>query len=239
MENNILDELLNKVRALESHNQDIRSKIGEVKSKLESSDSARKESEGQVNLEDEMIVDSGEENLIQSEEFIKIVKNKEKIINSVKDHVITFVPYEQYNNLWIMGDFTDWEPKQMNKNKDIFSFPVVLIKGFKYYFSFTARDQVIVDVNQDHEINPRSNQVNNFIDVRSDDNSQSQLFDYKVHSNILVEARKNYTKARMGNEKEVILLENLVDFSKRFKERYNYLMRKKEEATQKIRKFFE
>jgi hypothetical protein len=55
----------------------------------------------------------------------------------------------------------------------------------------------------------------------------------------LKEARKNYTKARMGDEKEVIILENLVNFSTQLKDRLTYLTRKKEETSQKIKKFFE
>jgi len=92
------------------------------------------------------------------------------LIEKVLNHSITFIPYEQYNVLWVMGDFTNWEPKEMIKNKDMFIFPILLIKGFKYYFTFTAKDQSgIVDYSQDNEINPRNNQPNNFFDAKDSD----------------------------------------------------------------------
>lgn len=244
METNILDELLAKVKMLEEVNNSLKNKVAEAKSKLESkpehediNNNLNSKNSNVVDLEDEMIVD--EENINDSEGIMKIVENRDQIINSVEERNITFIPYEQYNNLWIMGDFTNWEPKPMNRNKDIFSFNAILIKGFKYYFSFTAKDQVVVDFNQDYDTNPRSGQVNNFIDVQASENSISSLFDYKLHFNLLQDARQNYTKAKMGDEKEVILLENVVNFSIKLKERFRFLTDKKEEVSNKIRKFYE
>ena len=169
--------------------------------------------------------------------------NKEQILHNLQEITITYIPYEQYNNLWIMGDFTEWEPKPMLKNKDIFTFKVVLIKGFKYYFTFTAKDQIVIDFNQEYETNPRSSAVNNFIDIKSDnimsDSNSSILFDYKNNFILIKEARRNYTRAKMGNNKEVALFEKIMEFSEKYKLRMMYLNNKREETVSKLMKFYE
>jgi hypothetical protein len=243
--NNIVDELLNKLKALEDRNALLRSDIETVKSQISDSKNTKQEEE-KVELEDgkiyynllEMHVEG--ELLYPSSEMLKITQNKEMILENLKEHVITFMPYEQFNTMWIMGDFTQWEPNQMTRNKDIFSFKTVLIKGYKYYFSFTAKDQVIIDHNSDYENNPRSNQPNNFIEVKKDDSAESlQGFDYKLHSNLLEENKRIFTKARMGEEKEVLALEKAIDFANRYNQRLNYLMTKKEDLSNKISNFYE
>ena len=56
--------------------------------------------------------------------------------------------------MYIMGDFTGWEPEIMRKDKNVFRFKVVLIKGFKYYYSFQSNDETIIDYNNTYEENP-------------------------------------------------------------------------------------
>jgi hypothetical protein len=242
--NNIVDELLNKLKALEDRNALLRSDIEIVKTQISESKNIKKDEE-KVELEDgkniyyvEMHVEG--ELLAPSSEMLTITQNKEKILENLKEQVITFLPYEQFNTMWIMGDFTRWEPKQMTRNKDIFSFKTVLIKGFKYYFSFTAKDQVIIDHNADYENNPRSNQPNNFLEIKINESSEPlQVFDYKLHSNILEENKRIFTKARMGEEKEVLALERALEFSNRYNQRLNYLITKKEDITRRISNFYE
>ena len=161
-------------------------------------------------------------------------------VNNLLEHVITFMPYEQFNSMWIMGDFTNWEPKEMTRSKDIFSYRTVLMKGFKYYFSFTAKDQVILDHNAEFENNPRFNQPNNFIQIIEEDSiTPLPIFDYKSNYVILEEEKKKFIKAKMGDEKEILAFEKAIDFNKRYVERLNFLERKRQDVVNKIGKFYE
>ena len=138
-----------------------------------------------------------------------------------------------------MADFTNWEPKQMNKNKDVFNFNVLLIKGFKYYFTFTARsEENIIDFNQDHEINPRNGQIANFIDIKISDDILSDPFNYLDNNNLLNEAKINFTKVNMHDQNEVSLLEEIIDFTKKYVKRNQYLSSKKDEISEKICKYY-
>ncbi len=195
--------------------------------------------------------------------MVNITQNKEKILENLKEHVITFLPYEQFNSMWIMGDFTNWEPKEMTRSKDIFSYKTVLIRGWRYFYSFTAKDQVMIDYNAEYENNPRSHQPNNFIDVKKEysrsgnseiygENSEiygensgnsgnlsSPPFDYKLHYNLLEGNKRIFTKARMGDEREVLILEKALDFSNNYGERIKILTDRREDIISKINKFYE
>jgi hypothetical protein len=132
----------------------------------------------------------------------------------------------------------------MNKYKDIFSYNVVLIKGFKYYFSFTARDEEnILDYDQDHEINPRNGQTSNFIDIKNSEGNSSEVksipFNYKKEINVLSEARIQFTKSKMNDKNEVALLENIMEFNNYYNINNQYLFSKKNEINEKISKFYE
>jgi hypothetical protein len=247
MENNIVDELLNKIKSIETANSDLKSKIKEIKSKLNSSSVINESNQSNVNLEDgklnfiyflEMLVDY-QSNTNLNFNSNSILENKLNIINNVVEHNISYIPNEQFNSLWIMADFTNWEPKQMNKNKDVFNFNVLLIKGFKYYFTFTARsEENIIDFNQDHEINPRNGQIANFIDIKISDDILSDPFNYLDNNNLLNEAKINFTKVNMHDQNEVSLLEEIIDFTKKYVKRNQYLSSKKDEISEKICKYY-
>jgi hypothetical protein len=160
-----------------------------------------------------------------------------KILENLQEVTISFIPYEQVNKLYIMGDFTEWEPKPMHKNKDIFSYTVVLIKGFKYYYCFNERDQITIDMNNEYDTNPRNNQANNYVDLSVNENIT--FFDYKLHNNLLIDAKKNYTKARMENQDEVNVLENAISYSTKIGSKIQELYSRREEDKMKIKKFYE
>ena len=94
--------------------------------------------------------------------------------------------------MYIMGDFNGWEPEIMQKNKYGFYYKVVLIKGFKYYYSFQTNDQTLIDYNNDFEENPVNLQEQNYIDLYQNKNEKTNYFDYKTDSNILKIAQRNY-----------------------------------------------
>lgn len=177
-----------------------------------------------------MLVDSQEKN---SDEFLNVIENKKNILENIKEVNITFTPHEHFNTLWIMGDFTGWEPKQMHKSKDVFNFNVILIKGFNYYYSFTFRDQMMVDTTAECVINPRNGQLNNIVRLGEHD------FDYKNHGDLLHQARKNYSMSQMENQDEVKLLEDFINFSKNYLERTSHLQKKADDNIKRIKKAYQ
>jgi hypothetical protein len=203
----------------------------------------------------EMLIDddggrnnNGTTNTVNTAENIALFENRRQILDNIEEVTITYISYDEtHNNFWIMGDFTDWEPKPMSRGLDgLYFYTVVLLKGFKYYFQFTERNEFLIDFNRDYEINQKSGQVNNFLDLKkSTENSEiasespSTPFDYKLHSNLLLESRKNYSKLLMGDQEEVRLLEEVIEFSTKYKDRYNNLLSKKEEDKNRVKKFFE
>ncbi len=107
-------------------------------------------------------------------------KENDKIISLGNEVTFTYIPYEQFNKLWIMGDFTDWEPKEMIRTKDVFIYKTFLLKGYKYYFCYNSRDNFHVDFNIEYELNPKNNQSNNFYIIPKDDSTEEiELFQYK------------------------------------------------------------
>ena len=133
--------------------------------------------------------------------------NSYEINNNVSEIVIEYIDQEKRGSLYIMGDFTKWEPKPMKKNKDIFSYKIVLLKGFKYYYSFQSDDQIFLDYNSDYQENPKNLQVQNYIDLAKE-GEKSSTFDYESCLGILEMAQKNYYLSKLDLDKdEMIFLE--------------------------------
>ena len=91
----------------------------------------------------------------------------------------------------------------MKKNKDIFSYSVVLMKGFKYYYLFQSGDQLIIDYNNLYEQNPKNLQIQNYIDLPKD-GKPSQPFDFEKDINILKIAQKNYFLIKVNADDDEI-----------------------------------
>jgi len=107
-------------------------------------------------------------------------QDNDYLLSSGSEVVFTYIPYEQLNKLWIMGDFTDWEPKEMIKTKDVFIYKCILIKGFKYYYCYNSQDNFYVDFNHPYELNTKNNQSNNYIELLNEDVDENvKLFDFK------------------------------------------------------------
>ena len=129
--------------------------------------------------------------------------NSYEIEGSSTEYTIEYITQEQHSTLYIMGDFTNWELMPMKKNKDIFSYSVVLMKGFKYYYSFQSGDQLIIDYNNLYEQNPKNFQIQNFIDLAKD-GKPSQPFDFEKDMNILKLAQKNYFLVKLDADDDEI-----------------------------------
>ena len=154
--------------------------------------------------------------------------NTSQILENLNEFVIQYSTSnnEKVNSIYIMGDFTNWEPVLMHKSKEKFSYNTVLMKGFKYYFVFQVQDTIMPDMNQVFEENPRNLQVNNFVDYTNNVGS-STPFDFALHYNLLTQARKTYTHANM-NETDSLLLNNIVEISDKVKSYIDKFVLKKE-----------
>ena len=66
----------------------------------------------------------------------------------IKETTINYVPQDSINKVWIMGDFTGWEPVEMQKkNNFLFSINITLLQGYQYFYCFTAQNEVVFDFN--------------------------------------------------------------------------------------------
>lgn len=114
---------------------------------------------------------------------LEIQKSREennRLLSLGSEVVFSYIPYEQLNKLWIMGDFTDWEPIEMTKTKDVFTYKTILLKGFKYYYCYNSQDQFYVDFNNEYELNPKNNQSNNYLNLPNDNNlDEVKLFEFR------------------------------------------------------------
>lgn len=164
---------------------------------------------------------------------------KQKSLERNEEVSINFIQKDnQINNLWILGDFTDWEPQQMKREVDKFYINIILIKGFKYYFTLTERNEMIIDYNNKYEINPRTNQTNNFIELHSNF-KEVALFDSKNNKKFLIEAKKNFMMAKIEDEKEVQALEEMKTFSNKYRGKVDKLIAQKDIEKNRIKSFYE
>ena len=219
----ILNEFLERIKNLEQRNEQLRKDIENKKKEIkqlgnnfQTEDKKKENDENNKNkIEKEKVkkltIPTEEEDKKIGERFLYEFKknqmNSYDIEKNIKEITIEYISQEQLNSLYIMGDFTKWELIPMKKNKDIFSYKIVLLKGFKYYYSFQNRDQIIIDYNNVYEENPRTLQIQNFIDLSEDKNAPQQ-FDFENHMNILQATQNNYFLSKLGmDENEIQFLE--------------------------------
>ena len=208
----LLNELLERINNAEKRNEDLRKDIKNKQNELKRLDDNALEEEKnkeneKKNNEKKIKIPTIEEDKKLSERFLHEYKNMKfnsyEIEGSSTEYTIEYITQEQHSTLYIMGDFTNWELMPMKKNKDIFSYSVVLMKGFKYYYSFQSGDQLIIDYNNLYEQNPKNFQIQNFIDLAKD-GKPSQPFDFEKDMNILKLAQKNYFLVKLDADDDEI-----------------------------------
>ena len=208
----LLNELLERINNAEKRNEDLRKDIKNRQNELKRlNDNALEEEKNKENEkknnEKKTKIPTVEEDKKLSERFLHEYKNMKfnsyEIEGSSTEYTIEYITQEQHSTLYIMGDFTNWELMPMKKNKDIFSYSVVLMKGFKYYYSFQSGDQLIIDYNNLYEQNPKNFQIQNFIDLAKD-GKPSQPFDFEKDMNILKLAQKNYFLVKLDADDDEI-----------------------------------
>ena len=198
---NILNELLEKIKSMEKSNEILKEKI---KKKKEEILNIEKEIKNPNNKEQNKIIVSkkiptekeGEIEGLKALQNFKFIKHNTEIKENCKEYTIEYITQEKYNNMYIMGDFTKWELIKMKKIKDIFSYKIILLKGFKYYYSFQSNDQILLDYNAPYEQNPKTLQVQNYIDLN--ELNKNILFDYNNDMNILKLTEQNYFLSQLN-----------------------------------------
>ena len=198
---NILNELLEKIKSMEKSNEILKEKI---KKKKEEILNIEKEIKNQNNKEQNKIIVSkkiptekeGEIEGLKALQNFKFIKHNTEIKENCKEYTIEYITQEKYNNMYIMGDFTKWELIKMKKIKDIFSYKIILLKGFKYYYSFQSNDQILLDYNAPYEQNPKTLQVQNYIDLN--ELNKNILFNYNNNMNILKLTEQNYFLSQLN-----------------------------------------
>ena len=191
-----INQLLSKIQDLENKNEQMRNKIKnkqkEIKNYVEPKKS-KPETKKENQKEKKITIEEDRKAALRFQNEINFLNNNSlQIKDNLVEKIIQFIPQQNYGVMYIMGDFTGWEPEIMQKDKDIFSYTIVLIKGFKYYYSFHSNEQVLIDYDNPYEENPVNLQVQNFIDLYQKEGEKTNFFDYKTDSNILKMAQRNY-----------------------------------------------
>ena len=201
-----INELLSKIQELEDKNEQMRKKIKDKKKEnqnfgnnknVNTTQNKKFQKEKKITPEDDR-----KASLRFKNEINFLNNNSLQIKDNLVEKIIEFVPEKDYGAMYIMGDFNGWEPEIMRKDKEVFSFKVVLIKGFKYYYSFHSNEETIIDYNNTYEENPVNLQIQNFIDLYQNKNEKTNYFDYKTDSNILKSAQRNYLLLKINDDIE-------------------------------------
>ena len=203
-----VNELLLKIQQLEERN-DFLSK--EIERKEDLIEKARKSKPKTEKIENKEKIDvitladdrKAEKRFEKELNFLNI--NSLQITDNLVDKEIIFESDKLYGSMYILGDFNGWEPELMQKDEKEFSFRVVLIKGFKFYYSLQTSDDVILDYNSPYEENKRNLQLQNYINLERNEDEETSIFDYKEDLNILKSAQRNYLLLKINDDKENIL----------------------------------
>lgn len=238
-----INKLLLKIEQLEEKNRNLRKSI-EEKEKQIKADTASKNK----NYKKE-IKESSDYKTITLEEDRKAAKrfenelkflniNSLQITENLVEKKITFKPNKQYGAIYILGDFNGWEPDLMQKNEKGFSFKVVLIKGFKFYYSLQTTEETIIDFNNPYEENKNNSQLQNYINLYQNENEETSNFDFKNDLNILKTAQRNFLLLKINDE-----IDNTI-FLEKFQRHIinsqnNSNMKKNENLTNEIKSYYD
>ena len=238
-----INKLLLKIEQLEEKNRNLRKSI-EEKEKQIKADTASKNK----NYKKE-IKESSDYKTITLEEDRKAAKrfenelkflniNSLQITENLVEKKITFKPNKQYGAIYILGDFNGWEPDLMQKNEKGFSFKVVLIKGFKFYYSLQTTEETIIDYNNPYEENKNNSQLQNYINLYQNENEETSNFDFKNDLNILKTAQRNFLLLKINDE-----IDNTI-FLEKFQRHIinsqnNSNMNKNENLTNEIKSYYD
>ena len=202
MTEDAFDDLFLKIQNLEEKNNQLRKKIKEKEKLKKESKIQISENKNEKNNKIHKIT------LEDDRKAAKIFENELKFLNNnyyqitenLVEKTIEFKPNKQYGSIYISGDFNGWQPELMQKNELGFLYQVVLIKGFKYYYTLISYENNVLDENNPYEENPSNLQLQNYIDLHQKDNDKTTNFDYKEDLNILKASQRNFLLLKINED---------------------------------------
>ena len=242
-QDSILNEFLEKIKNLEKSNESLKQKISQKKSEISKMSTDLSKSDNKepnkitINTKKPTEKD-GETFALKALANYKSIKlNQNNIKQNCVEYIIEYRSQEQHNSIYIMGDFTKWELFPMKKAKDSFTYKVILLKGFKYYYVFQAGDQILLDYNAPFEENPKTLQVQNYINLN--EVNKDYIFDSENDINILKITEQNYRLAQLDlNEDDFLFLNKLKYHNTKSKEINKEIRDKKEKLISSINSYF-
>ena len=242
-QDSILNEFLEKIKNLEKSNESLKQKISQKKSEISKMSTDLSKSDNKepnkitINTKKPTEKD-GETFALKALANYKSIKlNQNNIKQNCAEYIIEYRSQEQHNSIYIMGDFTKWELCPMKKAKDSFTYKVILLKGFKYYYVFQAGDQILLDYNAPFEENPKTLQVQNYINLN--EVNKDYIFDSENDINILKITEQNYRLAQLDlNEDDFVFLNKLKYHNTKSKEINKEIRDKKEKLISSINSYF-
>ena len=242
-QDSILNEFLEKIKNLEKSNESLKQKISQKKSEISKMSTDLSKSDNKepnkitINTKKPTEKD-GETFALKALANYKSIKlNQNNIKQNCVEYIIEYRSQEQHNSIYIMGDFTKWELFPMKKAKDSFTYKVILLKGFKYYYVFQAGDQILLDYNAPFEENPKTLQVQNYINLN--EVNKDYIFDSENDINILKITEQNYLLAQLDlNEDDFVFLNKLKYHNTKSKEINKEIRDKKEKLISSINSYF-
>jgi len=190
-----INEILLKIQMLEEKNEQLRKKIEEKEKlvKLNKSSKNKIEKNKKEEKVEVITLENDRQAALRFENELKFLNNNSlQILENLVEKKIEFNPEKQYGSMYILGDFNGWKPELMQKNEEGFYFKVVLIKGFKFYYSFLSSDEMVLDYNSPYEENITNSQLQNYLEIKHSENDKTTKFDSKDDLNILKAAQRNF-----------------------------------------------
>lgn len=221
-----MDELFMRIHTLEEENKKLKSTISNLEVEL-----AKKETVND-NLSDD---ENKEESKIDNMNVDDVVD----LIKEVKPVNITYIPQDEPRKLYVMGDFTGWEPVEMNKELgNIFTYNTLLLTGFKYFYCFFTEDQPIVDFSNLFEENPTNGQIHNVIYLVNNENKFEEYV-ASIQKKVLEASKRAYYRKQIGSEEDIKVIEQCVAQSDQLKNKIERILIRKNEKINRIKKAYE
>ena len=154
-----MDELFQRINQLEEENKILNKKIIEQDIRLKE----KKEKEMLKGINEKELLggldlDENKDNTNTDNRMdIDLPDLNKKFTNPNMEEVeIIYTPYEDINKIYIKGDFTKWEKKEMRKEDGVFFYSILLLKGYRYFYSFLVQEQMLVDFENDYTENTKT-----------------------------------------------------------------------------------
>ncbi len=200
--NNLLDELFNRISLLKQEQENLNKEISLI----------NKEISNQQLLQYEKFwskKETNEEKKELNEQIEKLKEFSEKLSKTIENNIskikIIYKPFDSsLKPVYISGDFNDWSMIEMNNEKeDTYSIELDLEKGFNYLYCFYSNGNKLVDYDQ--PLFENNEGVNNIINLPNEkgknerynyknNNKEKKLISLKTNEKDFVSLFFNYNK---------------------------------------------